>query len=291
MSIDHSEFVTSGRSEAARYSLRLSVLLVAPLVLLLGSAFFYPLLRLMSQSLFAPTFTLEHYERLVSEALFIRVFWRTLRIAVTCVVLALVFGYPVSLALARASPRWRLLLLGCVFVPLWTSVLARSYAWVILLQRHGVVNDLLINSGFIDQPLRLLYNEGAMLVAMVHILLPFMILPIYNSLIGIPPELGRAARNLGAGPWKAFVNVTLPLSLPGVFAGSLMVFILAMGFYVAPAIVGGASTLVLSTLIGQQMTVQLNWALAGALCTVLLVFMLTLATVFRRFLVLGQRGV
>ena len=130
-----------------------------------------------------------------------------------------------------------------------------------------------------------------MIVAMVHILLPYMILPIYSTIQGISPDLTRAARNLGAGPWGAFVNVTLPLSLPGVFAGSLMVFILAMGFYVAPAIIGGSTTLVISTLIGQQMTIQLNWPLAGALCTVPLVITLALATAFRRFLVLSQRGV
>ncbi len=261
------------------------------MVLLLGAAFFYPVLRLLSQSVFAPTFTLEHYDRLINDGLFIRVFWRTFHIAVTCVVLVLVLGYPVSLALARISPRWRLVLFGCVFVPLWTSVLARSYAWIILSQRRGIVNDLLVSGGLTDQPLHLLYTEGAIITAMVHILLPFMILPIYNSLVGIPPELTRAARNLGASPWRAFLNVTLPLSLPGVFAGSLMVFILAMGFYVAPAIVGGASTLVLATLIGQQMTVQLNWPLAGALCAVLLMVTLTLATLFRRVLVLSQRGI
>lgn len=269
----------------------LSVLLVAPLVVLLTGAFFYPLLKLMLQSVFAPSFTLEHYERLIHETVFIRVFWRTFKIAVTCAGLALILGYPVALALARTRPRWRLLLFACVFAPLWTSVLARSYAWIILLQRRGVVNGLLIDGGIIDQPLRLLYTEGAMIVAMVHILLPFMILPIYASLTSISPELARAARNLGATPWRAFLNVTLPLSMPGVYAGALMVFILAMGFYVAPAIVGGSSTLVLSTLIGQQMTIQLNWPLAGALCSVLLAVTLTLATIFRRFLVLGQRSV
>jgi mannopine transport system permease protein len=153
------------------------------------------------------------------------------------------------------------------------------------------VNDLLISGGLIDQPLRLLYTESAMIVAMVHILLPFMILPVYGALQAIPPDLIRAARNLGAGPLRAFTSVLLPLSLPGVFAGSLMVFILAIGFYVAPAIIGGSSTLVLSTLIGQQMTIQLNWPLAGALSTVLLVVTLLLATIFRRFLVLSQRSV
>jgi len=290
MAADRPEFVTAGRTTAS-YSLLASILLVAPLVLLLGSAFFYPLLRLISQSAFAPTFTPEHYERLVTEGLFVRVFLRTFRIAAACVGLTLLFGYPVSLALARARPVWRLVLFGCVFLPLWTSVLARSYAWIILLQRRGLVNELLVSSGLTEQPLRLLYTEGAIIIAMVHILLPFMILPIYNSLVAIPPELTLAARNLGATAWRAFFNVTLPLSLPGILAGSLMVFILGIGFYVVPAIVGGSTTLVLATLIGQQMTVQLNWPFAGALCSVLLIVTLTLATAFRRFLVLGQRMV
>ncbi len=290
MLADRPEFVASGRAGSGRYSVTLSMLLLAPLVVLLGGGFFYPLVKLMLQSVFAPSFTLEHYERLIHESLFIRVFWRTFKIALTCAAVALVLGYPIALALARVRRRWRLVLLGCVFAPLWTSVLARSYAWIILLQRRGVVNELLLGSGIIDQPLRLLYTEGAMIVAMVHILLPFMILPIYASLVSISPELTRAARNLGATPWRAFLNVTFPLSLPGVFAGVLLVFILAMGFYVAPAIVGGSSTLVLATLIGQQMTVQLNWPLAGALCSVLLAITLTLAAIFRRFLVLGQRG-
>jgi mannopine transport system permease protein len=219
------------------------------------------------------------------------VFLRTFKIAIICVGLTLVLGYPVSLALARCRPHWRLLLLACVFIPLWTSVLSRSYAWIILLQRRGIINEFLISSGIIDQPLRLLYTESAIIVAMVHILLPFMIFPVYSTIQSIPPDLTQAARNLGASPWRAFFNVTLPLSLPGVFAGSLMVFILAMGFYVAPAIVGGSTTLVLSTLIGQQMTIQLNWPLAGALCSVLLIVTLTLVTVFRRFLVLSQRSV
>ena len=156
MPANRAEFLAVGRPTAT-YSLVASVLLVAPMVLLLGSAFFYPLLSLISQSMLAPTFTLEHYERLVNEGLFLRVFLRTFGIAVACVGFTLVLGYPVSLALARTRPIWRLVLFGCVFLPLWTSVLARSYAWVILLQRRGLVNDLLISSGLTEQPILLFY--------------------------------------------------------------------------------------------------------------------------------------
>ncbi len=274
-----------------RYGLGLSLFLIAPLLILLIGAFFYPVGRLLMQSVLVPEPTAENYVRLVDEPLFRLIFWRTVEIAVLCTVLAAVLGYPVAWLMTRLGLYGRILVTACVMIPLWTSVLARSYAWVTLLQRRGIINNLLIDSGLISEPVRLLFTQGAVVVAMTHVLLPFMILPIYSSLRSIPEELTHAARNLGAGPWRAFAYVTLPLSLPGVFAGSLMVFILALGFYVTPAIVGGPSTLMISTLIGQQMTILLNWPLAGALSCVLLVATLALVVIFRRFVVLGQRGV
>ena len=158
-----------------------------------------------------------------------------------------------------------------------------------LLQRTGVINTALGDLGLISQPLQLIYTEGAVIVAMTHVLLPYMILPIYASLRGIPPELTRAARNLGAGPTQAFLKVTLPLSSPGVYAGSLMVFILSLGFYITPALVGGPRTMLISTLIGQQTTELLDWPFAGALSGVLLAVTLGLVVAFRRFLTLGNK--
>jgi mannopine transport system permease protein len=273
-----------------RYGVGLSLFLVAPLLVLLTGAFFYPIGRLLLQSVFTPEPTAENYAQLVNEPLFRLVFWRTFEIAALCTVLAAVLGYPVAWLMTRLGSYGRMFATACVMIPLWTSVLARSYAWVTLLQRRGIINNLLIDSGIISEPIQLLFTQGAVIIAMTHVLLPFMILPIYSSLRSIPDELTRAARNLGAGRWRAFAYVTLPLSLPGVFAGSLMVFILALGFYVTPAIVGGPSTLMLSTLIGQQMTILLNWPLAGALSCVLLVATLALVVLFRRFMVLGYRG-
>ena len=153
------EFVAGGRADAARYSLGASLLLLLPLVVLLLFGFFIPLSRLIAQSFFAPDLTFEHYEQLVSERLYFQVLLRTFKISLLCVTFTFILGYPISMALARLPPMWRLLLLGCVLVPLWTSVLARSYAWVIMFQRRGIVNDLLIGSGIVDQPLRLLYTE------------------------------------------------------------------------------------------------------------------------------------
>jgi mannopine transport system permease protein len=264
--------------------------LIAPLILLLAGAFFYPVGRLLMQSVLTPAPTAENYTQLMEEPLFRLIFWRTFEIAALCTIFAAILGYPVAWLMTRLAPVWRLAVTACVMIPLWTSVLARSYAWVVLLQRRGVINNLLVESGIVNEPIRLLFTEGAVVIAMTHVLLPFMILPIYSALRSIPAELTKAARSLGAGSFRAFLHVTLPLSLPGVFAGSLMVFILALGFYVTPAIVGGPGTLMISTLIGQQMTVLLNWPLAGALSCVLLVSTLALVVVFRRFVVVGYRG-
>jgi mannopine transport system permease protein len=181
-----------------------------------------------------------------------------------------------------------MLVAACVLIPLWTSVLVRSYAWIVLLQRTGIVNNTLLSLGLIDQPLRLIYTEGAVIVAMTHVLLPYMILPIFSALRSIPPELDRAARNLGAGPWTSFITVTLPLSLPGVYAGAIMVFILSLGFYVTPALVGGPQNLTIATLIGQQTTDLLNWPFAGALAGLLLAVTLGLVAIFRRVLSFGR---
>ncbi len=261
-----------------------SWMLIAPLLLLLAFAFFWPIVNLLSRSFFVPELSLKNYQRLFNEPLYWRIFGRTFWISACCCLLSLMLGYPVAYAMARLKG-WRLAFVAaCVLIPLWTSVLVRSYAWVFLLQRNGVVNAMLNDLGLIGAPLRLLYTEGAVLAAMTHVLLPFMILPIFATLRGIPPELERAARNLGAGRAQAFMRVTLPLSLPGVSTGVLFVFILALGFYITPAMVGGPQTLMIGTLIAQQVTDLLDWEFAGAVSTVLLVLTMGAVITFQRAL-------
>jgi mannopine transport system permease protein len=267
---------------AGQYSPLLSLALISPLLALLGLAFIYPVGQLLVRSFFIPHFQFSEYLRIFDEPLYLRVLWRTLRLASIVTALCLVLGYPVAHAMARAQRRWSTIAMACVLVPLWTSVLVRSYAWIILLQRNGIINTTLMDTGIVSEPLRLIYTEGAVVVAMTHVLLPFMILPIFASLRSIPNELTQAAHNLGASSWTAFRRVTLPLSLPGVFAGSLMTFIVALGFYITPALVGGPSTLLMATLIGQQMTVLLDWPFAGALSAFLLITTLALAVMARK---------
>ncbi|SLN65747.1 ABC transporter permease [Oceanibacterium hippocampi] len=263
-------------------------LMLLPLIAVLCFAVFWPVANLLGRSFFAPDFTLQYYETIVSEPLYWRVFIRTFWISALCCILCLLIGFPIAYAMARTSAWRALLIAACVLGPLWTSILVRSYAWIFLLQRNGVVNDLLIDMGLIETRLRMLYTEGAVLVAMTHVLLPFMILPIFSTIRAIPTDLERSARNLGAGRFRAFLTITLPLSLPGVSAGVLFVFILAIGFYITPALVGGPRTLMIGTLIAQQITELLNWPLAGAISLLLLAVSIATALIFQRALSVGR---
>lgn len=267
---------------------RLSALLIAPLALLLAWAFFLPIGRLLLTSVTDPTPSLGNYRRLLTEPLYAQVIVRTIWIALVCTLGALLLGYPVAALMARPGRIVPKLATVCVLVPLWTSALIRSYAWITLMERKGVINTLLQASGVTSGPLTMLYTNGAVLLAMTHVLLPFMVLPIFSALKAVPADLPRAALNLGAGPVRTFFEVTLPLSLPGVFAGCLLVFVMALGFYVTPRLLGGPQTLMIATLISQQATELLNWPFAGAISCVLLVLSLGMTITFKRLLRLGR---
>lgn len=281
---------STSTGKTGELNIRVSLVLVLPLILLLCCAFLIPLGKFLWGSFYAPEFTIEHYRRIIVEPLYLRVLLRTLQVAVTVTTLALLLAYPLALVMSRLRGRAAMIAAACVMIPLWTSVLVRSYAWIVLLQRTGVINTLLINAGLTSQPLRLLYTDGAVIIAMTHVLMPYMILPIYAALRSIPPDLSRAASNLGASNWSTFKAVTLPLSLHGVLSGSTMVFILTLGFYVTPVLVGGPQNMTIATLIGQQTTEVLNWPFAGALAGVLLVLTLGLVGIFRRFIHFGRVG-
>ena len=244
-------------------------LLIAPLVLFLAVFYAYPVGAMMWRSVGEPELTTAHYVTVFSSDLYGLVFWITLRISLITTLAALLLGYPVAYLLARLPPARANLLLILVLLPFWTSILVRTYAWMVLLGRDGVINRLLLMLGVIGEPLRLLNTTLAVYLAMVHVLLPFMILPLYATLRSIDPQLLRAAASLGARPAAAFRQVLLPLSLPGVFAGCLLVFILALGFFITPALVGGPRDLMIAILIEQQVG-TLHWPLASALSVLLL---------------------
>jgi len=233
---------------------------------------------------FDPGFTLDHYGRLFATQLYRDVLVKTIGIGLIVAALALLLGYPIAYMMAKLRGRWAWIVAACVLIPLWTPVLVRSYAWIIILQRRGVLNDTLMALGIIDRPLTMLYTFGAVILAMTHVLMPFMILPIQSSLRAIPEELPRAARGLGASHLRVFTEVIWPLSLPGVMAGCLMVFIISLGFYITPALLGGPRTLMIPTLVAQQAFELLNWPFAAAISTVLLALTLGIAALFRRLL-------
>lgn len=273
-------------SSAKTYSHATAILLLFPAIVVLLAGFAYPLAKLVALSM--PEMSLQHYVRIVREPLYLDVLFSTMWIALAVMGASLVLGFPVAYAMTKTKGVWAGILTACVLIPLWTSVLIRSYAWIVLLQRNGLINEALVWAGMTEAPLRMIYTQGAVIVAMTHVLLPFMILPIFASLRAIPPEYVQAARNLGSGAFDAFAKVTIPLCLPGIFAGCVMTFVLALGFYVTPALVGGPGSLMMATLIGQQTTVLLDWPFAAALSTSLLMVTLVIVVAFRRTLSLSR---
>ena len=209
---------------------------------------------------------------------------RTLVVSLAVTALCLVLGYPVAYLIAQAPPARAPLLLLLVLVPFWTSLLVRTTSWIVLLQTQGVVNDLLVAVGLIgeDGRLAMIYNMTGTMVAMTHVLLPFMVLPLYSVMRTVPPEYMRAAASLGAAFPAAFRRVYWPRTLPGVGAGCLLVFILAIGYYITPALVGGRTGQLISNMIAYHMQQSLNWGLAAALGGILLVCVLALYLVFDR---------
>jgi len=210
-------------------------------------------------------------ERVPDEsAIFLGLLGRTLGISVVVTVLCVLLGFPVAATMAGSSPARANALLLLVLVPFWTSLLVRSTAWVILLQNQGVVNQALVGLGVLDKPVPLIFNRLGLYIAMVHVLLPFMVLPLYSVLKGIRPELMRAAASLGAAPWTAFLRVYVPQALPGIVAGASLVFVLALGYYITPALVGGPGDQMIGYFIAYFTNTAVNWGMASALGTILL---------------------
>lgn len=217
-----------------------------------------------------------------SQRIFVRIFSRTLWVSFVVTIACLALGYPLAYYIAHASARTTNWLLALVLLPFWTSVLVRTTAWAVLLQREGAINDLLRSLGVITEPLQLIYNRAGVYIAMTHVLLPFMILPLFGVMKGIHESGIRAALSLGATPAVAFRRVYLPQSIPGVSAGCLLVFILALGFYVTPALMGGADDQLVSFFIAFYTNETLNWGMAAALSSILLIATLLLFGAYHR---------
>ena len=271
----------------------LMLALASPALLVILLLVVLPVSWLAWQSIYHDGFTLENYRRIFGEDIYWRSFQLTFEISLLVTLLAVLLGYPVAYAASAVPKGWSIFILALVILPFWTSVLVRAYAWLALLQRTGVINQLLQYLGVVDEPLALVHNTFGTVVATLHILLPFMVLPLYATMQKIPRDLMQAAATLGGSPSHAFWRVFLPLSLPGVLAGATLVFVLSLGFYITPELLGGGRAIMVSMLVSRNVELYDQWGAASAVGVVLLVGVAAIFLTVSRFIpldrILGQK--
>lgn len=225
---------------------------------------------MLRRSFFDPELSLKHYVRLFNEPVYFHVIWITFKIALVVTLATIILGYPLSYFIHKSPRKKKMGLLLFILLPFWTSLLVRTFSWMVLLQRQGVINKMLQQVHILNEPLPMMFNLFGVLVAMVYMLLPYMILPIYSVMSRIDPSLLNAAKGLGANSKQVFWKIFFPLSLPGLFAGTILVFLLSLGFFITPALIGGRKEQMISMIIEQQVNELLNWGFASALSVALL---------------------
>lgn len=263
---------------------------ISPVVLWMGILFVIPLLLVLAVSFYTRSafggielpLTIENYIRFV-DPLYIRIVWVSCVLAFITTALCLAIGYPFAYIIARSPKQFRNILLLLVIVPFWTNSLIRTYAWIVLLRTEGVINTFLLNLGVIQEPLALLYNEFAVLVGLVYTMLPFMVLPLYASIEKLDRSHLEAASDLGAKPWQTFIKITLPLTTPGIVAGSLLVFIPSLGLFFIPDLMGGSKAVLIGNLIKNQFLMARDWPFGSAASIILMGMTLLFILVYLRF--------
>ncbi len=281
----------AGSAGTSRVEFRRSLgtwLLLFPVLVFLAGWFIAPLAQLFVLSLDAKGGRLAAYEELLQSEVFVAVFINTLRLAITVTLISVLLAYPTAFLLSRLRGTWLTFALYCVLVPLWISVLVRTFSWMLLLERNGPVNALLQWAHITDAPIKMLFNDFAVHLGMVHVLMPYAILPIYAAMLKVDPRLVLASDGLGASGAQTFLRVFLPLTMRGVAAGATFVFLLALGFYITPALLGGLHNLTVAMLIDNFVNERLVWPLAAAASFLLLFMILLILAVTTRFLALSQ---
>lgn len=247
------------------------LLLLLPALLVVALLLIVPMCWLAVQSVQTEQgWSLANYLRIFQEAIYWDTFALTFKISFIVTVLAILLGFPVAYAASRLQGFWANLILACVIIPFWTSVLVRAYAWLVLLQRRGLVNQTLMDLGLIDQPLTLMHNVTGTVIGTLHVMLPFMVLPLYSVMKKIPQDLLQASQSLGARPFYTFRRVFLPMAAPGVMAGSILVFVICLGFFITPELLGGGRTVLVSMLVQRNVELYNAWGAASAVGLVLL---------------------
>jgi ABC-type spermidine/putrescine transport system permease subunit I len=264
----------------SKRSLHTAALLLLPTLFILAF-FLVPLSFAISVSFEAPELTAKNYQRLIDVAVYRAVYLKTIRVALLTTVFGLLLGYPCAYYVSRLKGGRRTLAIALIALPFMLSVLVRNYVWMTLLQDTGLVNRLLRDLGAIDAPIRLMYNELGVLIAMVNMLIPYIFFPVLSALLAIPPELQDASASLGANRFRTFLTVTTPLTAAGTAAGCLLTFIVALGFYITPAMLGGTREMMVSNLIAFNVREVLNWPFAFSLATTLLASTIVLYLAYR----------
>lgn len=247
-----------------------------PALTLIALFFVVPVVALLLRSVTEPVPGLQNYAILFGDGTYVRVFFNTFLVATVVTAVTVIVAFPVAWMLAIMPPALGSIVFGIIILSMWTNLLTRTYAWMVLLQRTGVINRTLMDIGLISQPLPLINNLTGVTIGMVYIMLPFMILPLVGTLRAIDPMTLRAAALCGASPFDAFRRILLPLSLPGIAAGGLMVFVMSLGYFVTPTLLGGTSNMMLAAMIAQMIQSLLNWGLGSAAAFILLLVTMAL---------------
>ncbi|MFK4557217.1 putative spermidine/putrescine transport system permease protein [Caballeronia udeis] len=255
---------------------------LAPALIILLIVYLLPLAKVLTISVMEPVVGFGNYEKLLLDAGMRHIFWTTFRISGITTVVSVALGYVVALAMVNAPRRQFQLMLVCVLIPFWISVLVRAFAWIVLLRSGGVINSALLSLGIIKEPLDLLYNDFGVVVGMVHYMVPLAVLTIYGQMSGIDTRLAMAARGLGARPLYAFARIFLPLCVPGISAAAILIFITALGFYIVPAMLGGGKTLMLAEYVSLMINATVDWGMGTAMASTLAVLVLMLMFLLSR---------
>ncbi|HEY9566884.1 MAG TPA: ABC transporter permease [Thalassobaculum sp.] len=273
---------------AARWRLPTGVVYVLPLLLVMLFAFNLPIVLMLGRSLEGTDLSFEHYQKLIETPIYLRVLANTFKIAAIATVTCMVLGYPLAYWMRRLSPGQRLIAMALVVLPFWVSILVRTYAWIVVLGNDGVVNRTLTWLGLIEGPLPILYAELGVTIGTANILLPFLVLPLFAAMLKVDNRLLDAAASLGASRRTIFWRVFFPLTVPAFGAGAVLVFILTLGFFVTPAILGGGRVPMIANMLDTLINRLPRWELAAAISTVLLVVTLAFFVLYRRLVEAGE---
>lgn len=254
-----------------------------PAIVLLLAFFVVPVVALLTRSVTEPELGLQNYVTLVGSSTYARIFFNTFFVSGVVTLITVLIAFPVAWALAIMPRLWASVVFAVILLSMWTNLLARTYAWMVLLQQTGLINRSLMALGLIDTPIQLTNNLVGVTIGMVYIMLPFMILPLMGVIKKIDPAILQAAALCGASRWQALWRVLVPLATPGIASGALMVFVMSLGYYVTPSLLGGTANMMLAELIAQQVQSLLNWGMGGAAAFLLLIVTLGLYAVQLRF--------